>query len=81
MRLGGLWQQREFLKFWTGETISLFGSQITSLALPLTAALILKATPAQMGLLTTASTLPALLSLFVGAWGGSPAAPPHPDRY
>ena len=63
-----LWQHAEFRKFWIGETISLFGSQITTLALPLTAAIILKATPTQMGLLSSASTIPALMSLFVGVW-------------
>src|SRR5262245_15984683 len=67
-RLGGLWQHSSFLQFWTGQTISLFGSQVTTLALPLTAAIVLKASPAQMALLTTASTLPALLSLLIGVW-------------
>jgi len=30
-----LWQHRDFLKLWTGQTLSLFGSQITILAIPL----------------------------------------------
>jgi hypothetical protein len=31
---GGLWRDREFGKLWAGETVSLFGTQITLLALP-----------------------------------------------
>jgi hypothetical protein len=42
----------DFLKLWAGETVSLFGSQITALALPLTAVLLLGAGPFEMGLLT-----------------------------
>ena len=65
----GLWQHRDFMKLWGGETVSLFGSQITFLALPLTAVLILKATPAQMGILGAVEFLPfLLLSLFAGVW-------------
>ncbi len=45
------------------------GGQVTLLALPLTAALLLKATPFQMGLLTALEALPFLLfSLPVGVW-------------
>ena len=47
----------------------MLGSSITQLALPLTAALTLAATPVQMGFLTAAGWLPILLfSLFAGAW-------------
>ena len=61
----GLWRHPDFLKLWSGETISLFGSQVTALALPLTAALVLKASPAEMGFLATVEFLPfLLLSLF-----------------
>lgn len=56
-----------FRHLWAAQTISVFGSQVTALALPLTAALILHATPFQMGLLTTALTLPVpLFVLFAG---------------
>ena len=59
----------DFRKFWAGRTISLFGSEITMLALPMTAILTLDATPAQLGILTAAATLPSLLvSLPAGAW-------------
>jgi len=64
-----LWRRQEFLKLWSGQTVSVFGSAVTSLALPLTAVLTLSATPAQMGLLSAVATLPFLLvSLFAGAW-------------
>lgn len=46
----GLWRNRDFMKLWVGETVSLFGSQFTQLALPLTAVLFLQATPLQMGI-------------------------------
>ena len=49
---------------WTSLTITAFGAQITNLALPLTAALLLHATPLQMGVLVALETLPfALVSL------------------
>ena len=63
-----LWRQSNFLKLWIGQAISGFGSAITALALPLTAVVILHATPDQMGLLRAALSLPALLSLFFGVW-------------
>src|SRR3712207_3920656 len=59
----------EFGKLWTGQTVSVYGSQVTALALPLTAAVTLQATPSQMGLLTAVERLPFLLiGLFAGAW-------------
>ncbi len=48
---GSLWGNRDFLKLWGGQTISMFGSQVTTLALPLMAAITLRATPARMALL------------------------------
>lgn len=64
-----LWRNVEFLKFWVGQTISVFGSAITGLALPLTAVNVLNASPAQMGFLNAAQMLPFLLvALFAGAW-------------
>src|SRR4051794_30847539 len=52
---------RDFLKLWAGETVSLFGSQVSQLALPLTAALLLQANALEMGLLQAAGTAPFLL--------------------
>jgi MFS family permease len=69
LRFNGLWCDTRFVKLWAGQAISLFGSQITFLALPLTAVLVLGATPAQMGILMAVEELPSpLLGLFVGVW-------------
>ena len=69
VRLTGLWQHADFMKLWLGQTVSLFGSAVTSLALPLTAALTLQATPTQMGLLKAAEFAPFLLiGLVAGVW-------------
>ncbi|MDT0444007.1 MFS transporter [Streptomyces johnsoniae] len=60
---------RPFRRYWTGQSISLAGDQISLIALPLAAVLILDADAAQMGLLKTVELLPALLlSLPAGAW-------------
>lgn len=60
---------RSFRDFWTGQTISLFGDQVSLLAIPLLAALVLDADAAQMGLLTAAALAPNLLfSIHLGAW-------------
>ena len=65
----GLWRHPDFIKLWAGQTVSLFGSQISLLALPLTAVLILGATPLQMGILTAAGSVPTLLfGLLAGVW-------------
>ena len=39
----GLWRHGDFMKLWTAQTISQFGSQITALALPLAAIIVLDA--------------------------------------
>jgi MFS family permease len=67
--LRGLAGDRDFFKLWVGETISDFGDQITLLAIPLTAVIVLKASALEMGLLAAAGTLPtALFSLVAGVW-------------
>jgi len=69
IRFRGLWLHREFVKLWAGQTISQFGTQVSMLAIPLTAALVLNASPAQMGLLGAFEFAPfLLLSLFAGVW-------------
>lgn len=63
----GLWKHANFLKLWIGETVSLFGSQVTIFALPLIAALSLHASPVAMGILSAAEYAPMLLfGLFAG---------------
>ncbi len=65
----GLWRNGNFLRLWAGETISVFGTQISVVAIPLLAVLTFEASPAEMGLLAASSELPALfLALFVGVW-------------
>jgi MFS family permease len=59
--LPDLLREPVFRRFWTGQTVSLFGDQIALLAIPLTAVLILHASAAQMGYLTAAELLPSLL--------------------
>jgi MFS family permease len=64
-----LLRERTFRRYWSAQTISYVGDQVTLLALPLLAVLVLKATPAQMGLLTAAGLAANLvLSLPAGVW-------------
>ena len=59
----------DFRNLWLGQTVSLFGDQVTLIALPLAAVLILDASAAEMGYLTAAALVPHLLfSLPAGAW-------------
>lgn len=58
-----------YRRLWTSILISSFGGQVTLLALPLTAAVLLRASPAQMGILTAMELVPfVLFSLPVGVW-------------
>ncbi|MGI8688293.1 MAG: MFS transporter [Thermomicrobiales bacterium] len=64
-----LWRNRSFLRLWIAQIVSNVGTSITNVALPLTAVLVLGATPAQMGLLGIAGSLPNLIfGLFAGVW-------------
>ena len=56
-----LLREAGFRRYWCGQTISMFGDQISSIALPLVAVLTLRAGPAQMGLLAALVWLPSLL--------------------
>jgi len=59
----------DFRRLWFGQTISVFGDQVTGLGLPLVAVLTLGADASQMGLLTAVGLLPNLLfSLPAGVW-------------
>jgi MFS family permease len=69
VRVPSVLRGREFRRFWIGETVSLFGDQVTMLALPLVGVLALDASAAQMGYLGAAALFPNLLfSLHAGAW-------------
>ena len=68
-RLGGLWTHRDFLKLWSAETISVFGSQIGGFALPLVAIITLDASPFAVSALFVIEFAPFLLiSLPAGVW-------------
>lgn len=66
---GGIWSDRNFVKLWSGETVSLIGNQITQFTLPLVAILTLHASTAQVGVLNACRTAPVVVvSLFAGVW-------------
>lgn len=66
---GSILHNPDFRRFWVTNIVTGFGHQITSLALPLTAVLLLHATPAQMGLLVALQVAPfAFFSLPAGVW-------------
>ena len=57
-----------FSRFWTAQTVSYVGDQVTTMALPLVAVLALHASPAAMGILAAAVSLPNLaFSIHLGA--------------
>jgi MFS family permease len=67
--LSVLVQHRDFRRLFAGNSVSLLGSSVTGVALPLTAVVYLHASPAEMGLLGAVTLLPYLvLSLPAGVW-------------
>jgi MFS family permease len=68
-RAPALLRDRPFRRYWSGQTISMFGDQISVIALPLVAVLALHGSPAQLGVLTALVWVPSLLfGLHAGAW-------------
>jgi MFS family permease len=68
-RPGGLWRHRDFRNLWAAETISVFGTQISQLALPLVAVITLEASAFQVALLGVIEFAPfILISLPAGVW-------------
>jgi len=66
---GGLWRHADFLKLWSAETISHFGTQVSQLALPFVAIVVLDASPFAVAALGTVEFLPFLLfTLPAGVW-------------
>jgi MFS family permease len=68
--LGGrLWRNADFMRLWVGQTVSEAGTQVSQLAVPTVAILLLHATPFQVGLLTALEFLPfPVLGLFAGVY-------------
>jgi MFS family permease len=68
-RIPPLLREPGFRRYWEAQTISLFGDQISSIALPLSAVLVLRAGASQMGYLTALVWLPSLLfGVHAGVW-------------
>jgi MFS family permease len=66
---GSLWRDRNFLTMWAGQALSQFGAQITELAIPVLAVLVLNATEFQVGVLNAAQVAAFLVvGLPAGAW-------------
>ncbi|MGH3169848.1 MAG: MFS transporter [Trebonia sp.] len=58
-----------FRRYWSASTVSMFGDQVSSVAIPLTAVLVLHARAYQMGSLVALQWLPSLLfGMHAGAW-------------
>ena len=68
-RRAGVWRFPNFRNLWLAQSISLVGTQVTLLAFPLVALLLLDATPLQVSLLAAVEFTPMLLlGLPAGAW-------------
>jgi MFS family permease len=68
-RRASLWRNADYLKIWSAATVSLMGSQVSQLALPFIAAVILRASVFEVALLSTVEMLPfILIALPAGAW-------------
>jgi MFS family permease len=64
-----IWRQSQFVRFWTGQSISMVGSSVSDFALPLVAVITLEATPSQLGVLRAIGAAPGIvLGLFAGVW-------------
>jgi MFS family permease len=69
VRQGSLWRDRNFLTMWSGQALAQVGSQVTELAIPVLAVLLLHATEFEVGLLNAAGVAAFLVvGLPAGAW-------------
>ena len=69
MSTASLWKHPDFLKLWTGQTVSELGSVVTRTALPLVALLVLGAGPLELAYLVISASLAVLVvGLVAGAW-------------
>jgi MFS family permease len=71
-----LLRQPAYRRYFVGSSVSIFGDQVSALAIPLAAILVLHASAFEVGLLTSAAWLPNLLfALPAGVWIDT-----HPHR-
>ena len=65
----GLWRHPDFLKLWSAETISQFGSQVDDLAIAFVAIVVLDASAFEVALVGVLGFLPFILfTLPAGVW-------------
>ena len=68
-QLTGLLRQPDFKKLLAGQTVSVFGTMLTRIALPLTALLTLDSSPLEQGFLQAIQAAPVLVAgLLAGVW-------------
>ncbi|HEX5474335.1 MAG TPA: MFS transporter, partial [Vicinamibacterales bacterium] len=68
-RFNGLWRHQDFVRLWTGETISVFGSLIGQLAMQFTAIIWLDASALQISALAMAQLVPGFfVGIAAGVW-------------
>ena len=66
---GSLWRDANFLTMWSGQALAQVGSQVTELAIPVLAVLLLHASELEVGLLNAAGVAAFLVvGLPAGAW-------------
>jgi MFS family permease len=66
---GGLWRHGDFMKLWIGQSISVFGTPISQIAIPWIAIKTINASAFEVATLTTVEFLPFLLfALPAGVW-------------
>lgn len=69
LRATGLWQHRDFLKLWGGQSFSLFGSLVSRVALPFVVIYALQARPVEVSWVRAAEVAPGILfALIAGVW-------------
>ena len=65
----GIFRHPDFRRLWLAGTVSMFGSEVSNLAIPLTAVLTLGAGSIGLGILYASRDAPSLLfGLFAGPW-------------
>ena len=65
----GLWQHQDFVRLWTGETVSVFGSLVGQMAMLFTAVIWLHSSPLAVSVLSACGIVPAFVcGLAAGVW-------------